>query len=223
MSDVVNGGGASGRRSKVVRRHAAELLELFYPIHYRGNMAAEDAMRGDLTRKQAAILWLIRSAGSEDGRCLRRKEIVVRLQDWFDVSSPAVTQALRSMARPPLGLVRLVEDVDSGREKRVFLTPKGERFLQTMVERGRDFLQKMVVEQLSEHQMSQGIKFLRAGVEAFERIHANALDGAKNVGRKSRARTDRGPGLKRTATRTPDSSTAVAEDHAPVAPEAIIN
>ena len=81
----------------------------------------------------------------------------------------------------------------------------------------------MVVEQLSEHQMSQGIKFLRAGVEAFERIHANALDGAKNVGRKSRARTDRGPGLKRTATRTPDSSTAVAEDRLPVAPEATVN
>jgi DNA-binding MarR family transcriptional regulator len=222
MSDVVNGGGTSGLRARVVRRHAAELLELFYPIHYRGNMAAEDAMRGDLTRKQAAILWLIRSAGSEDGRCLRRKEIVVRLRDWFDVSSPAVTQALRSMARPPLGLVRLVEDADSGREKKVFLTPKGERFLQTMVERGRDFLQKMVVEQLSEDQVSQGIKFLRAGVEAFERVHANTLKRAKNVG-KSPAYTGGGPGLKRTATRTPDSATAVADDRLPVAPEATVN
>jgi hypothetical protein len=91
-----------------------------------------------------------------------------------------------------------------------------------MVERGRDFLQKMVVEQLSEHQVSQGIKFLRAGVEAFERIHANPLDGAQNVGRKSRARTDRGPRLKRTATGT-GSATAVAEDRLPVIPEATVN
>jgi DNA-binding MarR family transcriptional regulator len=204
--DGVDGNGANGRRGRAARRHAAELLELFYPIHYRGNMAAEDAMRGELTRKQAAILWLIRSAGSENGRCLRRKEIVARLRDWFDVSSPAVTQALRSMARAPLGLVRLVEDVDSGREKRVFLTPKGERFLHTMVERGRDFLQKMVVEQLSERQVSQGIKFLRAGVEAFERISASTLDDARNLGRKPGVRTHRGQGLKRVATSTPGAA-----------------
>ena len=121
--------------------YAAELLELFYPIHYRGNMAVEDAMRGELTRKQAAIMWLIRSAGDRR-RELRRKEIVRRLQDWFDVSSPAVTKALRHMARAPLGLVRLVEDSDSAREKRVVLTPKGERFLLSMVKRGREFLQR---------------------------------------------------------------------------------
>ena len=204
------------------RRHAAELLELFYPIHYRGNMATEDAMRGELTRKQAAILWLIRSAGSENGRCLRRKEIVARLQDWFEVSSPAVTQALRSMARPPLGLVRLVEDVDSGREKRVFLTPKGERFLQTMVERGRDFLQKMVVAQLPEQLLSQGIKFLRAGVAAFERSHARTLADASILGRKPRARTRRRPGVKRAATTAPGPATELP-DHAPVAPEATVN
>jgi len=187
MSDAVNGSAASGSGLSAARRHAADLLELFYPIHYRGNMAVEDAMRGELTRKQAAILWLIRSAGSENGRCLRRKEIVARLQDWFDVSSPAVTQALRTMARPPLGLVRLVEDVDSGREKRVFLTPKGERFLQTMIERGREFLQKLV-EQLPADQVSGGIEFLRAGVVAFERIHANTVNGTRSLARKSRAR-----------------------------------
>ena len=59
--------------SKQVEQHAAELLELFYPIHYRGNMAVEDAMRGKLTRKEAAIIWLIRSAG-EEGSEMRRKE-----------------------------------------------------------------------------------------------------------------------------------------------------
>jgi DNA-binding MarR family transcriptional regulator len=124
---------ARGNPTSAAERHAADLLELFYPVHYRGNMAAEDAMRGDLTRKQAAILWLIRSAGTDHGRCMRRKEIVLRLQDWFDVSSPAITQTLRRMARPPLGLVRLVEDADSAREKKVLLTPKGVRFLLSMI------------------------------------------------------------------------------------------
>jgi DNA-binding MarR family transcriptional regulator len=168
-------------------RYAAELLELFYPIHYRGNMAVEDAMRGELTRKQAAIMWLIRSAG-ENGRELRRKEIVRRLQDWFDVSSPAVTKALRQMARAPLGLVRLVEDSDSAREKRVVLTPKGERFLLAMVARGRDFLQRAVVQQLPQDQLRDGIEFLRAGVAAYERFHAQSSNvSGKRATQKSRS------------------------------------
>ena len=151
-------------------QYATALLELFYPIHYRGNMAVEDAMRGDLTRKQAAILWLIRSAGVDGGRCMRRKDIVSRLQDWFEVSSPSVTQTLRGMARPPMGLVRLVEDPNSAREKRVLLTAKGERVVATMVERGHDFLTRLAA-QLPENQLSTGIDFLRAAVAAFERFH----------------------------------------------------
>jgi DNA-binding MarR family transcriptional regulator len=170
-----------------VEKHAEALLELFYPIHYRGNMAVEDAMRGELTRKQAAILWLIRSAGNDRGRWMPRKEIVIRLQDWFDVTSPAVTQDLRRMARPPLGLVRLVEDARSAREKRVLLTLKGERFLATMVERGRDFLRR-VVEQMHEAEVSAGIDFLRAGIEAFERVHADTDERRRQVPRKPRSR-----------------------------------
>jgi DNA-binding MarR family transcriptional regulator len=139
------------KEDKQAEQYAAELLELFYPIHYRGNMAVEDAMRGKLTRKEAAIIWLIRSAG-EDGIEMRRKEIVARLQDWFDVSSPAVTKALRHMARPPLSLVRLVEDAASGREKRVRLTSQGQRFVLGMITRGQDFLRK-VVEQLPDQQV----------------------------------------------------------------------
>jgi DNA-binding MarR family transcriptional regulator len=163
-------------------QYAAELLELFYPIHYRGNMAVEDAMRGKLTRKEAAIIWLIRSAG-EDVSEMRRKEIVARLQDWFDVSSPAVTKALRHMARPPLSLVRLVEDAASAREKRVRLTPQGQRFVLGMITRGQDFLRK-VVEQLPPHQVRAGIEFLRAGVAACERVHARAnLEGTAGKAR----------------------------------------
>jgi DNA-binding MarR family transcriptional regulator len=221
MSTTAEGRVGSGHGSSIARRHAGELLELFYPIHYGSNMAAEDAMRGELTRKQAAILWLIHSTGSENGRCLRRKEIVARLQDWFDVSSPAVTQALRSMARPPLGLVRLVEDADSGREKRVFLTLKGERFVQTMVERGRRFIQKMVVEHMPPDQVSKGIEFLRAGVAAFER--ANAINDTKRMGREPRASVRRVAGAKRTAVKESSYRANAKVDREPGPPLAVIS
>lgn len=160
--------------SATAQRQAADLLELFYPVHYKSNMALEDAMRGHLTRKQAAIMWLIRSEGM-NRRGMRRKDIERLLQDWFDVSSPAITKALRAMARPPLELVRVIEAADSGREKRVFLTPKGERFLLKMVERGRSFLLRLLeqlTENLSEPEVEYGIQFLRAGIAASERVGA---------------------------------------------------
>jgi DNA-binding MarR family transcriptional regulator len=118
---------------------------------------------------------------------MRRKEIVARLQDWFDVSSPAVTKALRHMARPPLSLVRLVEDAESGREKRVRLTSQGQRFVLGMIARGQDFLQK-VVEQLPDEQVREGIEFLRAGVAAYELVHAQAANiNGKSLPRKVRS------------------------------------
>ena len=172
MEDAINIKMIGATDSNLGQRHATDLLELFYPVHYRSNMAVEDAMRGELSRKQAAILWLIRSAGSDEGRSMRRKEIVLRLQDWFDVSSPAITQALRRMARPPMGLIRLVEDPDSAREKRVILTPKGEEFIRSMIERGRTFIGSLM-KQLPNDQVSGGIEYLRAAVAAVEQVHLN--------------------------------------------------
>jgi DNA-binding PadR family transcriptional regulator len=153
---------------------AAELLEFFYPVHYRTEKALEDELRGGLlTRKQVAILWLIRSEGVQ-GRQMRRKDIERFLQAWFEVSGAEITRTLRSMARPPLGIVRIVEDPRSGREKQVWLTQKGERLLQDMVERGRQFLQRIIIAQLSEDVVRNGIEFLRQGIAAFERIQQQA-------------------------------------------------
>jgi len=178
-----------GKEERRTEQYAADLLELFYPIHYRGNMAVEDAMRGPLTRKEAAIIWLIRSAG-EGGLEMRRKQIVARLQDWFEVSSPAVTKALRHMTRPPFSLVRLVEDADSAREKRVRLTPQGQRFVLGMVARGRDFL-RQVVEQIPEQQVREGIDYLRAGIAANERVHAESTNlNGKIIPAKARSRQE---------------------------------
>jgi DNA-binding MarR family transcriptional regulator len=152
----------------------AELLELFYPVHYKGGMALEDAMRdGRLTRKQVAILWLIRSEGGH-GSHMARKEIERLLTTWFEISSSAITKALRSMARPPLSLVQVIEDPQSGREKQVLLTAKGERFLLTMIAQGRGFLRK-IVEQIPEEEVRNGIQFLRRAVTAFEQARAQGV------------------------------------------------
>jgi len=158
----------------------AELLELFYPVHYKGGMALEDAMRdGQLTRRQVAILWLIRSEG-ERGRRMARKEIERLLTTWFEISSSAITKALRSMARPPLSLLQVREDPQSGREKQVLLTAKGERFLLTMIAQGQGFLQR-IVEQIPEEEVRSGIQFLRRAVAAFEQARA---EGVSRNGRK---------------------------------------
>ncbi len=117
-----------------------QLLEFFYPIHYKVGMALEDRLgAGRISRKQVTMLWLIRSEG-EEGLRLPRKRIEQLLSDWFEVSSSAITKSLRAMAQPSMGLVRLVEDPHSGREKLVWLTAKGERFVASMVDRGREFI-----------------------------------------------------------------------------------
>ena len=156
---------------------AAVFLEFFYPFHYKGGMALEDALRcGQLSRKQVAILWLIRSEG-EQGKRMRRKEIERSIQTWFEVSSSAITKALRSMVRPPLSLVQIVEDKQSAREKQVRLTAKGERFLATMVAEGEKFEQQ-IVDQLTPEEVSFGIHFLQRAMAALE--HALAQSAGRN-------------------------------------------
>lgn len=151
---------------------AAELQEFFYPIHYQIGMALEDALRGGvLTRKQSAILWMIRSAG-KDGRCMPRKEIVRSMQSWFEVTNSGLSKAIRGMARPPLALVEITEDPRSAREKLISLTPKGEQFLQAMATRGEAFLQDITVHMPAEV-IRGGIEYLRQLTDAFN--HSRAL------------------------------------------------
>src|SRR5260370_38227809 len=89
---------------------SGEILELFYPVHYQVGMAREDALRQRrLTRKQVAILWLIRSIGGERRR-LSRKQIQQAVTNWCEGNNSQITKELRAMARPPLGLIANVED-----------------------------------------------------------------------------------------------------------------
>ena len=158
--------GPMGDNNRV--RKSRALLELFYPIHYKAGMAVEDAMRARvLTRKQVAVLWLLRTEGG--GRAgVRRKDIERSIKSWFEVSSSAITKSIRKMARAPHRLVEMVESPDSGREKRVFLTPRGEAFIATMIARGERFLQE-IVEQLPGEKVDGGIDFLEDAIAVLEK------------------------------------------------------
>lgn len=147
-------------------------LELFYPIHYTVGIAIEDTLRsGVLTRHQTAVLWHIHSRG-EDGRVMRRKDVERALQSWFEITSSAVSKAIRSLAKPPHGMLELAEDPQSGREKTIRLTPRGERFILQMIENGRA-LMKAMVDHMTEDEINEGVNFLSRVTEIFETLSAS--------------------------------------------------
>ncbi len=138
---------------------AADFLELFYPVHYKIGMKIEDGMRGGrLSRHQVAVLWLIRTEGDE-GTEIRRKDIERAMGSWFEIKSSAISKVIRSLTRPPLDLVEIFEDAESGREKRVRLTAKGHTEIDRIVVAGREFIASMV-EHLSVDDAKAGVRFL---------------------------------------------------------------
>ena len=163
--------------------NAAELLEILYFVHDKGISAIGAAMRGQLSRTQASILWLIRSEGGTS-RSMLRKDVAKRLHNWFDLGSPAITIALQTLAEPPLRFVRIVGSADSGREKKVILTPKGERYILSMAERGQHLVRELISDlekSLSPDEIEAGFEFLRASVSFFQRIHPVHGVDARNV------------------------------------------
>jgi DNA-binding MarR family transcriptional regulator len=77
---------------------------------------------------------------------MRRRDIQRFLSAWFETSNSTVTKALRSMACPPVKLVKVMEHPRSAREKNIVLTPNGENFFALMLERCRDFLAPIAAE-----------------------------------------------------------------------------
>ncbi len=137
---------------------ALQFLELYYPIHYQAGIGVEDALRGDaLSRHQVAVLWLIHSKGTAGVR-MNRKAIAQALGSWFEVSNAAITKAIRGMAAPKLGLLKLAEDPASGREQVVTLTTKGEAFITQMMARGTRYIEKITAE-MTDDEIVQGIAF----------------------------------------------------------------
>lgn len=153
----------------------ASYLELFFPIHYIVGITIEDVLRSDmLTRQQTCILWLIRAQGV-DGRTMRRKEIERSLAAWFEITSSAVSKALRALAREPLNMITISEDPASGREKLVQLTVQGERFLERAIDNGNALMQWMT-DQLSDEEIDNGIHFLTRVSEIFAQLPPSGGD-----------------------------------------------
>lgn len=147
---------------------AGEFLELFFPIHYTIGMAVEDSLRnGVLTRQQTIILWLIRSKGEDGGKWMRRKDIVKSMSSWFDLTNSAISKALRSIAKPPYNLISIQEDPDSGREKVVKVTAKGQKFINQMIGNAENLIE-MFTEELSDQEISEGVRFFKRLSDIFD-------------------------------------------------------
>ena len=118
----------------VDRAQAARLLlELLYRVHYIVGMKVQDTLRTNdgLDRHQTAVLWIIRSEGT-DGRSISRKYVEKQLTSWYDISSSAISKAIRGLASKDIGFLNITESPNSGREKLIELTPAGVFFMQKM-------------------------------------------------------------------------------------------
>lgn len=135
-------------------------LDLFYPFHYKVGFTIEQALRGSLlTQQQTIILWTIHSEG-ENGRSMRRKDIEQRITGWFDVTSSAISKALRNMAKQEEPYLELSEDPRSGREKRVYLTDAGQSHIKEMIDRTETLISRIVTD-LDDDEIEAGLLFMR--------------------------------------------------------------
>jgi DNA-binding MarR family transcriptional regulator len=149
-----------------------QLLSFYYPMHYRIGMELETVMgQGRVSRKQAAILWLIHSRAGSDG-WMRRKAIETRLSTWFEISNSNISKLLRELAKPPLSLVSQVESPESGREKVVRLTKHGEKFVAGMIDASVAYLASQLTH-VSDEELGWGIGFLSL---SFGRAPGAGLD-----------------------------------------------
>ena len=141
------------------RKASSDYLQLFYPFHYRVGFAVENALRGGLlTQQQTVILWIIHSEGGS-AKSMRRKDIEARISKWFDLTSSAISKAIRSMAKGDSPLLKVTEDPRSGREKLISLTVEGERYIEGMVERAEQVIFE-IISGLNAEEISDGLRML---------------------------------------------------------------
>ena len=137
------------------------LLGFFYPIHYGIAMEVEARMcQGKISRQQAAVIWMIQSSVGSSG-WMRRRVIEQQLRGYFETSNSQVSQLLKSLSNPPLSLIRQIENPTSAREKLVALTPQGNAFFQSMLDKGVEYLTRRL-SHISEDMARSGISFYSA-------------------------------------------------------------
>lgn len=155
----------------------SDLLSFYYPMHYRIGIDLETVMgQEQISRKQAAILWLIHTKADGEG-WLRRKVIEERLSAWFEIGNSTVSNLLRELTKPPLNLVQQVENPQSGREKQVRLTDAGRAFVTGMVDQSIDYLGKHL-SHLTQEQLDWGIQFFKL---AFNPLSDSEADSKQSL------------------------------------------
>jgi DNA-binding MarR family transcriptional regulator len=157
-----------GIEAAITRKNAPpNFLKLFYPYHYSvGNAVEKHLSGGVLDRHETVILWLIHSKG-EGGATLPRKVIERLIGEWYELSSPAISKALRRMAKSPRRLVDIGESETSGRERTVTLTPEGRALVQQMITNAAGFIRR-IVDHLSDEQIHAGMDFMARVSEIVE-------------------------------------------------------
>ena len=83
-----------------------------------------------------------------------------------------------------LDLVRVLGDRDSGREKRVLLTTKGDQFLSSMAAEGRIFTQKLL-DGMPQQEIQEMVRLMQKAIAVFEQDKAgNNSATSKSANRK---------------------------------------
>jgi DNA-binding MarR family transcriptional regulator len=139
--------------------NAAKLFDYFYLVHYQLNMAIEDVMRGNLSRKEAALLLLLYAEGGPSA-CLPRKMIVNRFASWFDATSSNVTKIIARLASRDFSLVDVSNAPGSERDKQIGLTAKGRDNVRGMLQRGARHSQ-LLLGGISEEDLAIGLEFFQ--------------------------------------------------------------
>lgn len=155
--------------SASLHTHAvAPILGFFYPIHYQFGMELARAMcQEQLSRQQAAILWIVHSEAGKDG-WVRRRTIELALQSWFECSNSRVSKLLKELSTQAPPLIRQEASPDSKREKVVSLTQSGKDLLSNMQQAGRDFFASYFAHMWQE-EMHWGQRFLSMAFAAHTR------------------------------------------------------
>ena len=78
---------------------------------------------------------------------------------WYDISSSAISKAIRAIAKSPLELITIEEHPKSAREKLITLTPRGQKFVHAMVKNGTSMC-RWFLDNMSKYEAERDIYLL---------------------------------------------------------------
>ena len=147
-------------------------LDYFYPIYFSIGMRIASGLMepGKLDRHQTVIMWILRSETLRSGELsVSRKDVVRLMTVWYDITNSGVSRALRALSKDPMNYISLEESPNSGREKMITLTPRGQKHCADMMVTGRKVI-KEVVGNLSTEESKMTIFMFRRLEEEVSKI-----------------------------------------------------